>query len=244
MLLHSPLLELNNYHVLGRLLYYVPYFAPMPPGRVLSTFGAIMAIVEALNALGVALSANPSSERSKQELGRNLTISALAIQLFVIVTFVLIAGIFHRRCARAKLNAKAVSTPLLTLYTSMFLILIRCIYRLVEHLGNTTVHLKDLESLAALSPILRYEWFFYVFEAALMLANSVLWNIWHPGRYLPQNSHIYLAADGKTELERKVRRAGRPMLSALTFGIFFRAKHEDDGTLLELNGQSGVDRPV
>lgn len=134
-----PLLELANYHVLGRIFYYVPYVAPLPPGRVLSTFGGLMALVEALNALGVAFSSNVSSSHSQQETGSRLTIAALAIQLGVIVVFVLLAAIFHRRCAKANIHAKAVSTPLITLYISMLLILIRCIYRLVGHLGNTTV---------------------------------------------------------------------------------------------------------
>ena len=130
-LLHSPLLELANYHVLGRIFYYVPYLAPLPANRVLSTFGALMALVEALNALGVAFSSNPSSSKSTQELGSHLTIAALAIQLAVIVTFVLLAGLFHRRCIKSNIHTKVVKTPLITLYVSMILILIRCIYRLV-----------------------------------------------------------------------------------------------------------------
>jgi hypothetical protein len=41
---------------------------------------------------------------------------------------------------------------------------------------------------------------FYVFEATLMLLNSALWNVWNPGRYMPGNSRLYLAPDGRTEL--------------------------------------------
>ena len=202
--------------------------APLPPGRVLSTFGALMALVEALNALGVALASNPSSSHTQQELGSHLTVAALAIQLGVIIIFVILAAIFHRRCAKAKVHVKAVSVPLVTMYVSMSLILIRCIYRLVEHLGNTTVQLDNLESLRSLSPILRYEWFFYVFEATLMLTNSVLWNIWNPGRFLPRNHHVYLARDGKTELQGADQSDKRSLLatvgSILTFGVLFNNK--------------------
>jgi hypothetical protein len=202
-----------------------------------------MALVEVLNALGVAMSSNPSSSHSQQELGSHLAIAALALQLCVIVIFVLLAVIFHRRCAIADIHAKAVSTLLIVLYISMSLILIRCLYRLVEHLGKTTVQLEDPASLATLSPILRYEWFFYIFEATLMLVNSLLWNIWNPGRYLPRNRHVYLAQDGRTELEANIRTAGRPWLAFLTFGIFFREKHENR-PFLELNGYSRAERPV
>lgn len=130
-----------------------------------------------------------------------MAIAALMIQLCLIGIFVLLAATFHRRCAKANIHAKAVSTILITLYISMSLILIRCIDRLVEHLANTTVRLNDLESLKNLSPILRYEWFFYVFEATLMLLNSVLWNVWNPGRYLPRDHRVHLAEDGRTEVE-------------------------------------------
>ncbi|TAQ83192.1 hypothetical protein B7494_g8484 [Chlorociboria aeruginascens] len=221
-----PLLELANYHVLSRIFYYVPYFSPLPPDKVLSTFGAVMALVETLNSLGVSLSANTSSSLTTQKTGSRLTLAALVIQLIVIVIFVLLATIFHQRCIKANIYPKAVSTPLLTLYISMSLIMIRCIYRLVEHLGNTAVRLDDSESLMSLSPILRYEWFFYVFEGTLMLINSVLWNVWNPGRYLPRNYRIYLAHDTMIELEGEDQLDHRSLLaragSALTFGILFR----------------------
>ena len=206
-----------------------------------------MALVEALNALGVAFSANPSSPQGQQKMGSRLTIAALAIQLGVIITFVVLAAIFGRRCTKANVRVRAVSTPLITLYASMSLIMIRCIYRLVEHLGNATVRLDSLESLRALTPILRYEWFFYVFEATLMLANSVLWNAWNPGRHLPRNYHVYLAEDGRTEVQGERKPDKRSLLakvaSVFTFGIFFRRKDLDENRWFqELDDYPAVNR--
>ncbi|KAI0440522.1 putative RTA1 domain protein [Xylaria telfairii] len=238
-----PLLELANYHVLGRILYYVPYLAPLPPGRVLSTFGGLLALVEVLNALGVALAANPSSAPSQQQLGSRLTLAAIGIQLGVIVIFVGIAGTFHYRCIKAKVYTKTVSTPLITLYVSMVFIAIRSIYRLVEHTDNTSVNLRDPESLKSLSPLLRYEWFFYVFESTLMFLNSALWNIWNPGRYLPINYHVHLSQDGITEVEGEDD-DDRPFLAKVahifTFGILFRRKRSYQLTG-ELNDLSAAD---
>ena len=228
--LFSPLLELANYHILGRILYYVPYFAPIAPGKILSTFGGLMALVEALNALGVALGSNRSTDatHNKQGLGNRFTLAALAIQFFVILVFVSLAGVFHRRCVKANIHARAVSVPLTTLYVSMALIWIRCIYRFVEHCGNTNVQIDDLDSLKSLSPIVRYEWFFYVFEASLMLINSMLWNILHPGRYLPRSYHVHLSEDGMTEVEGEDEEDDRPMVAkagyVLSFGVLFRKK--------------------
>ncbi|KAF9875482.1 hypothetical protein CkaCkLH20_06863 [Colletotrichum karsti] len=189
-----PLLELANYHVLGRIFYYVPHCAPLPPGRVLAIFGGLMAVVELLNALGVALASNPSG--TNQDLGSHLTVAAIGIQLVLIVVFVCLAVLFHRRVSTAGIRSRAVATMLLALYASMALIFVRCVYRLVEHTGSTEVDLDDMEVLRGLSPILRYEVYFYVFEAALMLVNSLIWNVWHPGRFLPRGHHVYLAPDG------------------------------------------------
>lgn len=184
-----------------------------------------MLLVELLNALGVALSANPSSTHSNQQLGKHLTLAALIIQLLIIVVFLVLAAIFHHRYTKADIYIKTVTTSLRTLYISIGLILVRCIYRLVEHTGNTTVKLKDLESLEALSPVLRYEWFFYVFEATLMLVNSILWNVWSPGRYLPRDRRVHLSGDGKTELMGKEEKDGwswsQKTLNVLIFGLLF-----------------------
>ncbi|KPM44171.1 hypothetical protein AK830_g2349 [Neonectria ditissima] len=239
-----PLLELANYHILGRIFYYVPHLTPLAPNRVLSTFGGLMALVETLNALGVSLGSNPTSSDSTQKLGSNLMIAALSIQLGVIVIFVILAAIFHRRCFKANIHARAVSTSLTTLYVSMALILVRCIYRLVEHLGNTTVKLDDTESLKTVSPILRHEWFFYIFEGTLMLANSFLWNIWNPGRYLPGNYLVYLAQDGRTEIQGEEVPDARPLIakvgSVMTFGALFRKENKDNRPFEELGDYPGA----
>jgi hypothetical protein len=218
-------------------MHYVPSFAPLPPGRVLSTFGALMALVETLNALGVALAANPTSPNPA--LGANLTIAALAIQLVVIVIFVFIAGTFHRRCGKADIfhGSPEVWNLLVVLYASMSLISIRCIYRLVEHTtGNTRIEPDDMDALRALSPILRYEAFFYVFEAAVMLLNSILWNLGHPGRFLPfpGDYSIYVSADGllvtsEEHVEEDQRGLLARTVNVLTFGLLFRRREAQRG---------------
>ncbi|EFR04279.1 hypothetical protein MGYG_07288 [Nannizzia gypsea CBS 118893] len=220
-----PLLELANYHVLGRILHYVPHLAPFPPSRIVSTFGLVMLVVETLNSLGVSLSSNPSSSASQQHLGGNLTIAALSLQFALIFTLLILASIFHRRCVRHVCDKylKPITTLLIVLYVSMVLILLRCIYRLIEHMGSTAVDLDSIEKLKALSPILRHEYFFYIFEATLMLINSVLWNIWNPGRFLPRNYLIHLDKDGNTEVEGAEEEDSRSFLvkvgHVVTFGI-------------------------
>ncbi|GES66690.1 RTA1 domain protein [Aspergillus terreus] len=221
-----PLLELANYHILARILHYIPHLAPLRASNILPLFGGLMALVEALNALGVSFAANPTG--SRQDLGRVLVLAALALQLCVVVVFVLVAGVFHWRCAEAAISRRSVPTLLATLYISMALILVRCVYRLVEHVGSTAVDIDDPESLRALSPLLTEEWFFYVFEGGIMLCNSVLWNVVNPGRLLPRQRGVRLEVDGITEVEDEDVGSDTPMVvrgvyavvDVLSFGLF------------------------
>jgi hypothetical protein len=83
----------------------------------------------------------------------------------------------------------------------MVLILSRTIYRIVEYFSVAELRYgKDFDP-ATINPVVRYEWYFYVFEAAVMLINLVMFNIRHPRRYLPRNNKIYLSPDGTTEIE-------------------------------------------
>lgn len=191
----------------------------------MSLFGALVAIVEALNGLGVAFTSNPSSSRSIQELGSELTKASLAVQLAVIVACVVLASLFFRICTKQGVRSRNINVPIIILSSSMFLILIRCIYRLVEHLGNVELTIKNFESMRRLTPILRYEWFFYVFESTTMPVNSAIWNVWHPGRYLPRLHNVYLSPDGtEVEAEEDPRSLLAKAGTILTFGIFSRKK--------------------
>jgi hypothetical protein len=199
--LQRPLYELANYFILSRILYYVPYHSPIHPGRVLTTFGAISSIIEALNGNGAAYVANTSLSPKKQEIGKSLLKSALILQLVVLSLFVVLAITFHRRCSKAGLVPDNLVRPLRTLYISSTLIGIRTIYRTIEYFTTASLNFHGSIDPASLSPLLRYEWFFWVFEGSLMMINTFLLNFNHPMRFLPRNNKIYLALDGITEVE-------------------------------------------
>lgn len=224
-----PLLELANYHVLGRILYYVPYFSPLHPGRVLTTFGILSGLVETMNAIGVAYIANPDVKDSSRKIGHGLMKASLIIQIVVIGLFCLLAFDFQRRCKKAGIRSRKISGPMLTMYISMGLIAVRCVYRTVEHFGFSAMELSagskmDFEEL---SPIIRYEWFFYVFEAALMLINTWMWNLRHPRRYLPENYNVYLAQDGVTEIKGPGWKDNRPFLMTVIDPFNWMGSKED-----------------
>ncbi|KAI1088580.1 hypothetical protein F5B19DRAFT_505570 [Rostrohypoxylon terebratum] len=179
-----PLLSLANYDILGRIFYYVPYLSPMEPSKVLSTFALLSMVIEGINGVAASIMANP---KSSPIVGSALMWSALILQIAVILAFLVMAVYFHRRCAQAGITgARGIQKNLTTLYISVGLILIRTIYRGVEHSVTT---------------VIRTEWPFYVFEASLMFINMLMWNIRHPAPYLPADITIYLSRDGATEVK-------------------------------------------
>jgi hypothetical protein len=159
-------------------------------------------VVEALNANGAAYVANTSLPQSKHDIGKALLKSALVLQLVVLTLFVLLAVNFHRKCRKAGILPQNLRAVLITLYISSALIGTRTIYRTIEYFTTAALKFNDTNlKISDISPIFRYEWFFWVFEGVLMAINSVMLNVWHPMRFLPRNIKIYLAMDGVTEIE-------------------------------------------
>ncbi|KAH8179516.1 RTA1 like protein [Sarocladium implicatum] len=197
-----PLLELQNYHILGRILYYVPYHSPLHPGRVLTTFGFLSAIIECLNGWGASYSANQSLSETETGIGHALIKTSLILQIAVISCFVVLAFFFHRRCLQAGALNDKLRNSLITLYISTLLIFVRTIYRTVEYFGMAKYRFTDPDfDPQSMSPLIRYEVYFLLFEGTLMLLNCYMFNLRHPRRYLPRNNKIYLAQDGVTEVE-------------------------------------------
>lgn len=124
--------------------------------------------------------------------GRPLPLTTPPFCLTAVLCFiglVAVALVFHRRAIKANLLTAPIRTVLLTLYASSFLIFARSIFRLVEFFEGPNGKASTVEL------------YFWVFESAVMLVNSFLLNAFHPGRFLPRNSKIYLDRDGVTEGE-------------------------------------------
>ena len=114
-------------------------------------------------------------------------------------------------------------TVVYTLYTSSFLISVRCIYRVVEYFER--VHKHHLPD-RGLNPCRPYPLYLcvglanplQVFEATLMYLKVLNLNLFHSGRFLPKNDKIYLDAQGQ-EVESTGDRSGwdddRPWYIAL-----------------------------
>ena len=90
---------------------------------------------------------------------------------------------------------------ILTLYASSALIGARTIFRTVEYFIVSDLNFYEIDDPSTISPLLRYEVYFWIFESSFMIVNTFLLNVRHPMQVLPRNTKIYLATDGVTEVE-------------------------------------------
>jgi hypothetical protein len=205
----SPVYEGSNFFTLGRILYYVPYHSPIHPGRVFSTFVAMGVVIEAITANGAILLANTDNSVSKQNTGKALLKAALILQIALMVGFVALAAKFQLNCRRGGVLNSKLKRALYVLYCSCTLITVRTIYRTVEYFTAASLNIHNVNDM---SPVLKDEWFFWVFEAVVMFANTTLLNVFPPMQWLPRSNKIYLAKDGVTEIEGPGYEDGRPFL--------------------------------
>ncbi|KAK4098490.1 hypothetical protein N658DRAFT_561031 [Parathielavia hyrcaniae] len=197
-----PLLQLTNNYILGRVFKFVPYFAPMHPAPMLLTFISLAAVAELLTVPGIAYLSNPNLPAKSLAIGDTLTKASLVLQLLIAAVFFLMAGIFHRCCRAGGIRNPRVMRPLVISYASMLLLVARTIFRCAEHFAGVPPWSGEGVAVdpSSLSPVVRYEWYFYVFDAALVLVATVVWNVGPPGRFLPADRRAYLAQDGVTVL--------------------------------------------
>ncbi|KAL9122574.1 MAG: hypothetical protein Q9187_000867 [Circinaria calcarea] len=188
LLVAPPVYAAANYFILGHTLYYIPYLTPMHPGRVVSTFLGLDFIVGALTGSGAGRISN-YSDPQQQSIGTSLIKASLLLQVGLFCGFIAVEIIFHIRCIRARVLTPRIRTIIYLLYASNALILVRNIYRVIETFQGYGGYLETHEA------------FFYVFDGLLMLVNSVMFNVFHPARFLPKSNKTYLAQDGVTERE-------------------------------------------
>ncbi|KAL8712878.1 MAG: hypothetical protein Q9220_003086 [cf. Caloplaca sp. 1 TL-2023] len=198
LLVAPPVYALTNYIVLGRTLYYVPYLSPIHPGRVISTFVGLDLVIGVITGNGASRVANVEATPSELRAGKGMIRASILLQVISFLLFVVLEVVFHRRCIKAGIlafNHRPTGTKsasnlrgiLNLMYISSLIISCRHVFRVVDVWQGVSGYLGT------------HEWPLYVFDGALMFANSLMLNIWHPMRYLPNDNKIYLSKDGVTE---------------------------------------------
>lgn len=88
-----------------------------------------------------------SGSLESMEMGENIIIGGLVVQILFFSGFVVVAGLFHARLVRVP-TSKSMQTEglwrssLLSLYAGSVLIWIRCVFRLIEYAQGNVQHLR------------------------------------------------------------------------------------------------------
>ncbi|KAL4904638.1 hypothetical protein BDW74DRAFT_168251 [Aspergillus multicolor] len=184
-LLAPPLYAASIYMVLGRLITYLhaqklSLVSVRWMTKIFVT-GDVIAFV--MQAAGGGIMA--SGTISSYELGENITIGGLSVQLLFFSVFMVTCGLFHRRIRRnptSQVTALDLSlrqqkrrgweSVLVGLYAASVLILVRSVFRLIEYAQGNDGYL------------ISHEVFMYVFDSALMFFAMVFMNVCHPSAVL------------------------------------------------------------
>lgn len=242
-----PVYNGANYFIFGRVLYYIPYLLPIHPGRVWTTFIALDTIAGIIAGNGASRAANADASEQEREVGFTLVKTSLFLLLGMFLVFMCklpffeslhsthIADLnilFHYRAKKAHVFNQKLKVVMYVLYASNLLLLLR-------HTFRTAATFYPWNSIPNGS-----EWPIWVFEFMPMLINTYLMNILPPAEHLPANHRIYLAMDGKTEIDGPGMVDKRPFLVTLVdpFDIVGIVKQKDQKNRFWL--RDGVGGPL
>ena len=133
--------------------------------------GDVMAFL--IQSTGAGLSATGKNASSSE----NIVVGGLVIQILFFGLFVVAAGIFHKRyaryCTMAPGGARRIDEfdwvgMLYMLYGVSALILVRCLFRIIEYVMGADAY------------PLQHEWTLYIFDALLMALTMGIYYWWYP----------------------------------------------------------------
>ena len=115
------------------------------------------------------------------KLGENVIIAGLVVQILFFGFFVVVSVIFHKRII-ANPTAESLSSTVswrrypFVLYFANVMIMVRCIYRVVEYIQGQTGVLQS------------HEYYAYMFDALLIFQVMVVFVIFHPSQVLSRDA--------------------------------------------------------
>jgi hypothetical protein len=135
-----------------------------------------------------------TSKDSTRKIGEAIITAGLFIQLVIFGFFVVAAVVFHKRMRRdvSKRSEFRPEVPwrqgMYMIYACSFLIMVRCVFRVVEYIMGTEAYL------------LAHEWPMYIFDAALMWIVQLIFLIWFPHHFkVPQQEDVELYSELRSD---------------------------------------------
>ncbi|KAF3184181.1 hypothetical protein EYR41_006785 [Orbilia oligospora] len=149
--------------------------------------GDVIALSIQGNAVGLTFKENT------QKIGEWIITAGLIVQILIFGFFIIVCSIFHVRMNK-DVSENPRSGPHLTipwraglkmLYACSALIMVRSVFRVIEYVMGVDAYL------------LANEWPWYIFDAVLMLVTQVIFVVWFPDQFRPEE--IVLKSEGDSE---------------------------------------------
>ncbi|KPM38680.1 hypothetical protein AK830_g7859 [Neonectria ditissima] len=178
LLLGPPFFAASIYMVLGRLISLLgaEKHSIIRPSWMTKffLFGDIASI--AAQGIGGGKLSSADTQKEKDQ-GQTIIIVGLFIQILFFGLFMVCTCIFHLRINKNPTESSlTITTPwrklLAVLYISSILILVRSVFRVIEYVMGSEGELQSKEV------------YLYIFDAVLMAAVAVIFNVFHPSRII------------------------------------------------------------
>ncbi|KAL3251327.1 hypothetical protein ABHI18_010696 [Aspergillus niger] len=184
-LLPPSLYAATIYMIYGRIVMFArsASLSPIAPQKVTKIFviGDVIAFLTQASGGGMM------AMESMASAGQKLTIFGLFVQLFFFGGFFTISVVFCRRMQQQK-NVRMRDVPYGALLYVLFgvsgLIIVRCLYRVVEFCQGNDGYL------------ISHEVFMYLFDTLLMFVVQVVFHFYHPGLLLGDGKYGGLEMEG------------------------------------------------
>ncbi|KAL2838119.1 RTA1 like protein-domain-containing protein [Aspergillus pseudoustus] len=181
-LLAPSLFAASIYMILGRLIRRVDGDSRSPiKSTKLTRIFVIGDILAFLVQGGGGAILTGAKSASKEKLGENVIIAGLFVQIIFFGFFVIVVATFHKRIVANPTTESVTCTVnwkryLLILYFASAMIMVRCIYRVVEYIQGQTGALQ------------RHEYYAYIFDTLLMFQVVIVFVIFHPSHALSRDT--------------------------------------------------------
>ncbi|KAF4446530.1 hypothetical protein F53441_9835 [Fusarium austroafricanum] len=173
------LIAAGNYLLISRLILAVlppsrHRILKIPGRRLTPIFVACDVIAFLIQGSGSGIASSDNWQGKMEKIGVNILIVGLVFQLVAFSLFLCVFRRFHILADRMAVEEapKGWQKVVFAVYISSILIMVRCIFRVVEFAGG-----KD-------SYAFSHEWLFWVFESLPMVGAIGVFCIYHPSRYL------------------------------------------------------------
>ncbi|MCJ1475745.1 hypothetical protein MMC13_004409 [Lambiella insularis] len=178
------LLSISIYQILSILIgHFGQETSPLPKTWVLTIFITSDVIATVTQIVGASLIGVAESRRKDPQVPNDVLLAGLAFQVFTFLIFLILFATFLWRAKKMLSKRSDMRVFLIVVVVATLLVYLRTCFRLAETSQNTFGYLSSHEA------------FFGCLEFAPVVAALLLFNVWHPGRYLPKGNQTIRVTD-------------------------------------------------